>query len=464
MPNQLAIVGSADVYSQAARKLLQLLPASCIAAENMFLASIKKSQPQISPRATEGASGSPSPLPDFTSTTLFNSNFLVRPTPTTNSTTSLQAPLTNLPVLPTPTPTLQQPDSTNPFDHPLPNHQPKSRSRSDSDASSSSLVSMSSISSSITNAGITSTFGNGTQGQANLNPPISTGSSAVTASDIAFQFECVTAGMAYFSYLTVSREAIRDRVIKCRCWSSVYDKCEVSKEMLEIQEQNRKMTKSLEMEDLTSVQVRVTTEEESSSVDIDNNEEDSKRFRSRASTLSSARVLRTASLRAHNKLHSRRAMVTKSQVMEGEEGEMKLVTGILACENVRLSTEDVPDPSSDLLSSELERHGPRRSGTISGGRPRRSLNSSRMSPNRIGKFSSLCKFDDNIGLFLKVVMDKLMDMMGHPPVINILMTQLLSCLAHYPQPLLRSLLLNHQLVLKPGIPNLLFVCVHTYFN
>lgn len=318
---------------------------------------------------------------------------------------------------------------------------------------------MSSISSSIPQTGGTSTSGNDAKGLTNLSLTLPPSTSAASASAIAFQFEYVPPEMAYFSYMTVSREAIRDRVIKCRCWSSVYDKCEVSKEMLQIQEQNRKMTKSLEMEDLTCVEVCVTTEEESSSVGIDNSEEDS-RFRSRAATLSSAKTVRTASLRAHNKLHSRRTMVTKSQVMEmSEEGETTLVAGMLASENVRISAEDVSN-QHDFPSPRSGGHGPRRSGTISGGRPRRN-HSSRISPNRGGKISSLCQFEDKTGLFLKIVMDKLMDMMEHPPVINVLMTQLLSRLAHYPQPLLRSILLNHQLVLKPGVPNLLSVCVHT---
>ena len=40
----------------------------------------------------------------------------------------------------------------------------------------------------------------------------------------------------------------------------------------------------------------------------------------------------------------------------------------------------------------------------------------------------------------------------------------ISRLAHYPQPLLRSLLLNHQLVLKPGVPNLFNVSYRYVFN
>lgn len=465
MPNQLAIVGSPDVYSQAARKFLQLLPASCIAAENMFLDSIKKSQILPSPQRGEEISGSSPPPPDFTSSPLFSGNVLMRPTPTSNSTTSPRAPLTNLPVIPpttsTPPPPPSQPVSTNPFDHPLPTHQPLSRSRSGSDASSSSLISMSSASSSLPHASGTTTSSSSheafkVKGTANISLASAANSSTFTcASASTFQFEYITPEMAYFGFMTVSREAIRNCVIKCQCWSSVYDKCEVSKEMLQIQEQNRRMTKSLEMEDLTSVQVRVTTEEESSSVGVNNDGEDSRNFRSRATTLASAKVARTASLRAHNKLHSRRAMVTKSQVIEKEEGDTKLVAGVLAYENVRKSAEDVSnlDPPSSGL---------RRSGTTSSGsRPRRSPNSSpRMSPKFGGKISSLCQFEDKTGLFLKIVMDKLMDMMEHPPVVNVLMTQLISRLAHYPQPLLRSLLLNHQLVLKPGVPNLLSVSVH----
>ena len=459
MPNQLAIVGSADVYSQAARKFLQLLPASCITAENMFLDSIRKPQPPSSPQAGDSVLNSSSPsLPDFTSSPHFSGNLLVRPTPTPNSATS---PLTNLPILPLPTstPSSHQPPSISLFNNPLPIHQ--SRSRSGSDASSSSLVSMSSVSSSAPHTGVASTSAKDATGTSNNHVLTVSCQASATVSPSPFQFKYVSAATAYFGYMLVSREAIRDCVIRCRCWSSVYDKCEISKEMLQLQEQNKRLTKSLEMEDLTSVRVHVTNEEENSSAGVGNDTEEPGVFRMRSTTLSSANVARRAGLRAHNKLHSRRAMVTKSQGMESDEGEMKLVAGMLACENSKMNHEDESEQNSFLLSgSGVLRN--RRSGTVSGKRSRKPHESSRLSP-KYGNNISLCQFEDKTGAFLKVVMDKLMSMMEQPPVVNVLMTQLLSRLAHYPQPLLRSLLLNHQLVLKPGVPNLLSVCIRYLF-
>ena len=223
--------------------------------------------------------------------------------------------------------------------------------------------------------------------------------------------------------------------------------------MLQAQQQ-RTFTKSLEMEDVGTVKVQVASDEESSSVGVHNGEDGGRSFHySRATTtLSSNKASRTVVLRTHhNKLHSRRALVTRSQVLDGEENETKLVAGILAYDK----THSGDPPMLQVPSS----GGLRRSGTISGGsRPRRSPSTSpASSPIFSRKLNSPGQYEDKTGLFLKIVMDKLMDMMEHPPSVNILMTRLLSRLATYPQPLLRSLLLNHQLVLKPGVPNLLSV-------
>ncbi len=217
-----------------------------------------------------------------------------------------------------------------------------------------------------------------------------------------------------------------------------------------------KFTKSLEMEDISSVKVQVTSNEESSSVGVCNGGGEDGRgssFRSRSTTLSN-HTSKTVVLRSHhNKLHSRRAMVTRSQVVDGEENESRLVAGIMAYGNAHLGGDDPPSLQVPPSSGGL-----RRSGTISGGiRPRRSPNSSPMSSPTFGRKIGLGQYEDKTGLFLKVLMDKLMDMMDHPPSVNVLMTRLVSRLATYPQPLLRSLLLNHQLVLKPGVPNLLSV-------
>ena len=288
-------------------------------------------------------------------------------------------------------------------------------------------------------------------------PPSSSGSTAAS-----FRFDLVLPKAAYFSYLLTVREAIRACVSRCQCWSSIYDKCHVSKEKL-LQERSRKAmaaTKSLEMEDISSIKIQVSAEGEKNDTHEDGADDEShprSAFRSRSTTLaatSSSRRLRTsAALRTHDKLHSRQ----ENSSMREEE---KMVAG-----GAEISSSlKQPDPSTAAAQ-----HGLRRSGTISGGsRPSRS--SPRLSRKAMLTSSSIAggsvaggggggsgQFEDSVGLFLKVVMDKLMDMMQHPPSVNILLTRLVSRLAHYPQPLLRSLLLNHQLVLKPGVPNLFTV-------
>jgi hypothetical protein len=75
----------------------------------------------------------------------------------------------------------------------------------------------------------------------------------------------------------------------------------------------------------------------------------------------------------------------------------------------------------------------------------------------VSRHSEGSRFDEKSGLLFKVLMDKLSEMLSLPPAVNIQLTRLVSRLAHYPQPLLRSLLLNHQLVLRPGVPNLSYV-------
>lgn len=77
------------------------------------------------------------------------------------------------------------------------------------------------------------------------------------------------------------------------------------------------------------------------------------------------------------------------------------------------------------------------------------------------------RFDDKVGLLLKVLLERLSSLLQNTPAINLLLTRVITRLAHYPQPLLCSLLLNNQLVLKPGVPNLFHVskmdtCTHTH--
>lgn len=449
MPNQLAIVGAPDLYAQAARKFLQLLPASSIAAEQMFLESIKRSltpptPPSVPPQLLEGSKSS-SP-PRLTTSPLRSGGLhLERPTPlrpVPARSAASNSPHTNLPVIP---PSSQTPPTTisNPFDDPLPAHTPITRSRSGSDASTSSLVSMSSISSTpqvanigLANTGLANTgLANGTEVRRTRSSHVPTSSS----SSSSFHFEYVSPEMAYFNNLVTARELIKECANRCQCWSSIYDKCKVSKEMLLLQQENKRVAKSLEMEDIMSIKISITDEKRSSvGRGEDSADTHTSAFRSRSTTLASnSRLSRTSRLRAHDKLHSRR----EHSSME-ENTETKMVAGARGEDNAKL---DVPSS-----------HGLRRSGTVSGGsRPQRGSGSPQMSERKISSRSG--QFEDKVGLFLKIVMDKLMDMMQHPPTVNILLTRLISRLAYYPQPLLRSLLLNHQLVLKPGIPNLLTV-------
>lgn len=270
--------------------------------------------------------------------------------------------------------------------------------------------------------------------------------------------------MAYYNNLMVSRGGIKECTSRCQCWSSIYDKCRVSKEMLLQQQEERKkaaatkaaVTKSLEMEDMSSIKIRITAEENSSGrLDgggVVEEEEGQRAFRSRATTLSSKpRLTRTSDVRNHDKLHSRRANSASK-----EDRDTKMVAG--ASEHAQNSSR------TEGLSSTLDHPSGHqalrsRSGTVSGGSRSQRGPSSRLSPRLDRKLHSQSggQFEDSVGLFLKILMDKLMEMMQHPPTVNILLTRLIVRLAYYPQPLLRSLLLNHQLVLKPGVPNLLTV-------
>lgn len=467
MPNQLAIIGSPDLYAQAARKILQLLPASCIAAENLFLESVKRSLTPPPPSSQVSSSTDPPPL--LTSSPLHSGNQLERPIPIHhNSTTPTKTPLTNLPVLQT-QPTNYHATSpasvvvgsgTNPFDDPLPTTNP--RSRSGSDASTSSLVSMSSVSSSTAQA-----MANG--GPDPARPTKQTSSLPVAAATSSpsnnFRFDFVPPELAYFNCLSASRKAIKKCVVSCQCWSSVYDKCIVSKEML-LEEINKKMKKSLEMEDISSVQIHVTStaadgrdRERSSSAMDEDEDPPPPTFRSRSTTLAAASHSKrtTTATQNHDRLHSHRLLPSE----EEENSETRMVAGMHHPHHSTLTTTSGHAQNRlDLPYQPL-----RRSGTVSGGsRPPRRTNSPRSSPVLERRASPSYLFEDRVGLFLKIVLDKLMDMMSHPPTVNILLTRLISRLAHYPQPLLRSLLLNHQLVLKPGIPNLLMVNSLFFFS
>jgi hypothetical protein len=69
----------------------------------------------------------------------------------------------------------------------------------------------------------------------------------------------------------------------------------------------------------------------------------------------------------------------------------------------------------------------------------------------------------NIGPFLRTIFSKLENMLQNSLHVNLLLTGIISRLAHYSQPLLRSLLLNHSLVLETNVKSL-FQVNQQYLN
>ena len=454
MPNQLAIIGAPDLYSQAARKLLQLIPTSCINAEKMFLNSIRP-QPSPADSATPDVgtrdTSSPPPPPHLTSSPIPQFNHLERPTALRSSSPLRSGSVAH---------SGAGHASTNPFDHP-----PISRSRSGSDASTSSLVSMSSASSAPQSGShmtgmptMNSSGAGGTAGPTHsssghmpgLPPPLLRGMSGrerekrADSAGPAFEFDYITPEVAYLNNLHAAREAIQECASRCRCWSNKYNKCKLTKESFEAEEMRTigMGMKSLEMEDVP-VRVQVTSEDDGQMDDKKQEEEDFSRFRNRSTTLSGhSRVTRTSSVR-----------VTSQQRLE----RSTLQDRVAKNENGSSSTSSSADVSHLDSPDQLNFYSPsiRRRGTVSSSSPR---TSPRSSPRLGRKFAnSPIQFEDKAGLFLKVLTEKLAEILKHPPAVNILLTQVICRLAHYPQPLIRSFLLNHQLVLRPGVPNLLYV-------
>jgi hypothetical protein len=60
----------------------------------------------------------------------------------------------------------------------------------------------------------------------------------------------------------------------------------------------------------------------------------------------------------------------------------------------------------------------------------------------------------DVGPFLRTIFNKLENMLQNSLHVNLLLTGILARLAHYSQPLLRSLLLNHSLVLETNVKSL----------
>lgn len=373
MHNQVAMLARPDIYGQAAKKFLQLLPSSCVTAEKMFLESIRpqSSHAQSSSHpGTPNRVGSPPPPPLLTSSPLHTSQ-LEKP-----KAVHLAVPNRANGVS----------TSTNPFDIPS---TPRSRSGSNG-SSTGSLVS-------------TSSSVSGGQPPNNHPQTMLTTSSTVGM----LQFDYIPPPISYIHNLLAAREAIELCSARCRCWSNTYDQC-----LEEAGGEREKLdtAKSHEMEDV-NVKVDASKPE---------NEEKSlaklSAFRTRSVTVSS----------------SYRLPIARSK-----------------------------DGSSGVGRNDLKIQGREKEGTQTGSKDiGQALQNLRRSP-RLSRRSEDSRFEDKAGLLLKILMDKLSEMLSLPPAINIQLTKLVSRLAHYPQPLLRSLLLNHQLVLRPGVPNLSYVSYFT---
>lgn len=383
MHNQVAVVAHPDIYGEAARKFLQLLPSSCITAEKMFLDSIRppgtQSQHSSYP-GTPNRVGSPPPPPLLTSSPLHHphsSAHLERPKPLTHLTIPTVARNTNG-------------VSSNPFDAPLPPSTPRSRSGSNG-SSTGSLVSISSMGQPLGNSSLSHTS---------------------TSADM-FHFEYTPPLLSYMHNLLATRDAIETCWTRCRGWSNLYDQCSELPSRDEEGGGGRDPGKSREMEDITGKEntSRREEEEEKSLAKLSS-------FRTRSVTVSTSYRLPLARNR--------------------DSGP-----------NPSLKNSLKPRDRDGLDSEEKSIH--------------QALQAVRKSP-RISRRSEESRFEEKTGLLLKVLMDKLSEMLSLPPAINVQLTRVISRLAHYPQPLLRSLLLNHHLVLRPGVPNLYYVSFFHNFS
>ncbi|XP_062576327.1 FHF complex subunit HOOK-interacting protein 1B-like isoform X2 [Saccostrea cucullata] len=83
--------------------------------------------------------------------------------------------------------------------------------------------------------------------------------------------------------------------------------------------------------------------------------------------------------------------------------------------------------------------------------------SSMQNTTTVPAVSNLEKLAPNIGPFLMALFSKLDGMMQNSLPVNLLLTGLIARLASYPQPLLRSFLLSHNLVFQPTVKSLLQV-------
>ena len=228
-------------------------------------------------------------------------------------------------------------------------------------------------------------------------------SSAMSSSAGLLQFEFIPPSVSYMHNLLAAREAIQTCAAKCKCWSNWYDQCreesregEGHGEVVE-EERTKSFEKSFEMEDVDSKKTD-SSDDGLTKLSL---------YRPRASTVSD-----------RSRLPLTRSKETR--------------TGMLT-----------PDPQGKNAVSDT--------GTAT--------QNLKQSPRFSQKLDN-DRFEDTAGLLLKVLFNKLSEMLTLPPAVNVQLTKLISRLAHYPQPLLRSLLLNHQLVLRPGVPNLIYVSLY----
>ena len=389
MPNQVPVVAHPDIYGEAARKFLQLLPSSCITAEKMFLDSI---QPPATPNQQQHSSypntpnrvGSPPPPPLLTSSPVHHPH---------SSVAQLERPRP-LPHLVVPTATRNSNGvSTNPFDGiPVPPSTPRSRSGSNG-SSTGSLIS---ISSSL----------------ASMGQPLSNNSLSQTSpSADMFHFEYVPPPLSYMRNLLAARESIESCWTRCRGWGNLYDKCSEQPVAEEEERGKTELEKSREMEDVTGKEkaLRQEEEEEKSLAKLSS-------FRTRSVTVSSSYRLPLS--------RNKDSGASQNPRNSGHGSRLK------------------PHEGERLDSTEKA--------------VQQAMQAVRRSP-RFTRRSEDSRFEERTGLLLKVLMDKLSEMLSLSPVVNVQLTRVISRLAHYPQPLLRSLLLNHHLVLRPGVPNLYYV-------
>ncbi len=69
-----------------------------------------------------------------------------------------------------------------------------------------------------------------------------------------------------------------------------------------------------------------------------------------------------------------------------------------------------------------------------------------------------------LGPFLRTIFTKLENMLQNSLHVNLLLTGIIARLAQYSQPLLRSLLLNHSLVLETNVKSLFQVKIISFYS